>query len=207
MKKTGLSRKEREKQRHRREILDTALNLFSEKSFHEVSMQEIAGESEFSVGTLYNFFENKDSLFSELIRDCAQKILEALEPILEEGEFETKKISKYIRAHKQIVNENARSIKMYLLQYPNSFLTIKPEIDPVADAVREKIRSMLSDVLKSGISKGLFRNVNPDISALLLSAQLESVALQHVMHPDKTSIDEGISEIEKLFMTGILKSD
>lgn len=207
MAKTDLPRKERERQHHRREILNAALKLFSEKSFHDVSMQEIADASEFSVGTLYNFFENKDSLFSELIRDCAQKIMNALEPILEEKEIETKKISKYIRAHKQIVNENARSIKMYLLQYPNSFLTLKPEIDPVTDAVKDKIRSGLSVVLKSGMSKGLFKDINPDISSLLLSAQLESVALQHVMYPNKTSIDEGISEIEKLFLAGILKSN
>ena len=205
MEKTSLPRKEREKLRHRREILETALNLFSEKSFHDVSMQEIADKSEFSVGTLYNFFENKDSLFSELIRDCAQKIHETLDPKLKGDENEIEKISKYIRAHIQIVNENARTIKMYLLQYPNSFLTIKPEIDPVADAIRDKHRSMLSEILKSGISKGLFREINPDIGALLLSAQLESVALQHVMHPDKTSIDEGISEIENFFMTGIIK--
>ncbi len=205
MPETELPRKERERLYHKSEILEAALKLFSEKSFHDVSMQEIAEKSEFSVGTIYNFFENKDSLFSELVRDCAQKIQNSLIPILEENENETNKITKYIRAHKQIVNENARSIKMYLLQYPNSFLTIKPEIDPVADAVREKIQSRLSDVLKSGIKKGLFRDLKPEICALLLSAQLESIALQNVMDPDKTSIDEGISVIEALFMNGFLK--
>ena len=205
MPETELPRKERERLYHKREILEAALKLFSEKSFHDVSMQEIAEKSEFSVGTIYNFFENKDSLFSELIRDCAQKIQNSLIPILDENKNETNKITKYIRAHKQIVEENARSIKMYLLQYPNSFLTLKPEIDPVADAVREKIQSRLSDVLKSGITRGLFRNIKPKICALLLSAQLESVALQNVMDKDKTSIDEGISVIEELFMNGFLK--
>ena len=207
MEKTSLPRKEREKQCHRREILNAALKLFSEKSFHDVSMQEIADESEFSVGTLYNFFENKDTLFSELIRDCAKKIKDALAPLLQNDEIETKKLSKYIRAHKQIVNENVRSIKMYLLQCPNSFLTFKLDIDPVADAVRDEIRSMVSDVFKSGISKGLFREISPDIGALLLNAQLESVSLQYVMRPAMTSIDDGILEIEKLFMTGILRND
>lgn len=202
-----LSRKEREKLYHKSEIIRAALILFSKKSFHDVSMQEIAEKSEFSVGTLYNFFENKDSLFSELIRSCAQKIHDTLIPIFEETEDDKTKISKYIKAHKQIANENARIIRMYLLQYPNSFLTIKPEIDPVADALRDKIQSKLSDVLKSGISKGLFKDVNPNISALLLLAQLESVTLQHVMYQDKTSIEDAISIIEELFMDGILKKD
>lgn len=205
MEENDLPRKERERLYHRSEILEAALRLFSEKSFHDVSMQEIAEKSEFSVGTIYNFFENKDSLFSELIKDCAQKIHSTIMPILEENENEIKKILKYIRINKQIANENARSIKMYLLQYPNSFLTLKPEIDPFADDIRDKMQSKLSDVINSGITKGYFKDVKPRLGALLLFAQLESVVLQYVMHPDRTSIDEGISLIEELFMNGILK--
>jgi len=37
-----LSRREREKLRQRQEILDAALELFSEKGYHNVSMHEIA---------------------------------------------------------------------------------------------------------------------------------------------------------------------
>jgi TetR/AcrR family transcriptional regulator len=39
-----LTRKEREKIRHREDILEAALKLFSEKGFHNVSMQDIAVE-------------------------------------------------------------------------------------------------------------------------------------------------------------------
>jgi AcrR family transcriptional regulator len=205
MGKTSLPRKEREKQRHRREILDAALNLFSEKGFHDVSMQEIADESEFSVGTLYNFFENKDALFSELIRDCAHKIHDIMIPILEEKESETERIKKFIRAQKRIVEENAQSIKMYLLQYPNYSLMLQPKVEPEVDVLRDKIQSRLSAVIKSGMQKGLFKDINPDIGALLLTAQIESLAFRCVMYPEKNSVEDGISTLEKLFLEGILK--
>ena len=52
MNKTKLSRREREKIRHKEEILEAALMLFSEKGFQNVSMQEIAKASEFGIGTL-----------------------------------------------------------------------------------------------------------------------------------------------------------
>ena len=66
-----LPRKEREKLQHKEEILTVALKLFSDRGFHNVSMQEIAEESEFSVGTLYKFFESKESLFAALMKSCA----------------------------------------------------------------------------------------------------------------------------------------
>ena len=62
MAKKQLSRKQRERLRHRQEILDMALKLFSERGFHNVSMQQIAEASEFAVGTLYNFFQSKEML-------------------------------------------------------------------------------------------------------------------------------------------------
>lgn len=61
-----LSRRQRERRRHKGEILSAALELFSEKGFHEVSMQAIAAQAEFATGTLYNFFASKEALFEEM---------------------------------------------------------------------------------------------------------------------------------------------
>ena len=83
MAKAKLTRKEREKLRHKEDILAAALHLFSSKGFHNVSMQEIAQASEFAVGTLYNFFESKDTLFDEMTKSCGEKITKALIVILD----------------------------------------------------------------------------------------------------------------------------
>ena len=49
--KARLSRRERDRLRHKEEILTAALKLFAERGFHEVSMQEIAARAEFATGT------------------------------------------------------------------------------------------------------------------------------------------------------------
>ena len=53
-----LPRREREKMRQRKEMLDAALDLFSEKGYHNASMQEIAHKSEFAIGTLYKVLDD-----------------------------------------------------------------------------------------------------------------------------------------------------
>ena len=40
-----LSRRERERLQHKREIMDAALRLFSERGYHNVSMEELAKEA------------------------------------------------------------------------------------------------------------------------------------------------------------------
>ena len=98
MSKARLSRREKEKNRHKEEILGAALRLFSEKGFHNVSMQEIAEESEFGVGTLYNFFESKDALFEELMTSTAEHVKREFTEILEGPGTEKDRLVKFIRS-------------------------------------------------------------------------------------------------------------
>jgi AcrR family transcriptional regulator len=51
----------------RAEILRTAEKIFAAKSFHDVTMAEIANASGFSTGSLYQFFEGKENLYTTMI--------------------------------------------------------------------------------------------------------------------------------------------
>ena len=77
-----LPRREREKLSHRSQILADALELFTEKGYHNVSMHEIAAKAEFSIGTLYKYFKNKEDLYSALIIDKAEKVSQVLNEVL-----------------------------------------------------------------------------------------------------------------------------
>ena len=48
----------------RREILDVAERLFVEHGYEGTSLEQIAAGCGFSVGSIYNFFRNKDALYS-----------------------------------------------------------------------------------------------------------------------------------------------
>ena len=52
---------------HKEAICRASLRLFSRRGFHNVSMQDIAAESEFAVGTFYNFFSSKEAFCLEVI--------------------------------------------------------------------------------------------------------------------------------------------
>jgi len=206
MGKANLSRREREKNRHKEEILETALRLFSDKGFHNVSMQQVAEESEFAVGTLYKFFESKEALFAELIGSCARRISDILIPILDDGVDEKQKIVNYIEAHKQIIEGNAPSIRLYLSQNLPSALTLRPGVEPETDRVRDAIHHRLSDIFKSGMRKGIFKDFDPWMMTLALSAILEGFIFSMIKNPGQILIEDGLSEIEELFFVGIAKS-
>jgi TetR/AcrR family fatty acid metabolism transcriptional regulator len=62
-----LTRKEREKLRKNQEIIEASIKVFSEKGFYEATMHDIANAVEMGVGTLYQYFKNKDDLYYNAI--------------------------------------------------------------------------------------------------------------------------------------------
>ena len=64
-----LERKKREFNMRRAEILKQAEKVFATKGFHNVTMAEIASASGFSVGSLYQFFEGKENLYTTMISE------------------------------------------------------------------------------------------------------------------------------------------
>ncbi len=188
---------------HKEAILEASLRLFSSKGFHNVSMQDIAAESEFAVGTLYNFFPSKEQLFAELLSDCAEKIYEMLWPILAGDEREDVKLRTFIRAHSRLVEENVDFIKLYVSEQGN--LTAAHNIGNVrADEIKTTLRGKLEDIIKSGIEKKNFRSVDARTAAHSLAAALQSFILESSEDFEKRKIDEGLAKIEHLFIDTLL---
>ena len=75
MPKKRVSRKQKERLRHRREILEAACRVFAVKGYDGATLGEIAEEADFAISTLYNFFPSKEHIFQSLIND---KIVEFL---------------------------------------------------------------------------------------------------------------------------------
>lgn len=60
------NRRERERDKMRRRILDAAKDLFVKEGFENVSMRRIAGVIEYSPGAIYRYFKNKREILSVL---------------------------------------------------------------------------------------------------------------------------------------------
>ena len=75
---TKLSRREREKLRHRREILETACEVFAQKGFKKTTIQDISRKSEFSIASIYKHFDSKEDIYHSLIEQGVTRYHQAL---------------------------------------------------------------------------------------------------------------------------------
>ena len=60
-------KRETKKQIKRERILEAAADLFSQKSYHEVMMEDVAKMTSVAKGTVYNYFSSKEDLYFSIM--------------------------------------------------------------------------------------------------------------------------------------------
>ncbi|NUT01110.1 MAG: TetR/AcrR family transcriptional regulator, partial [Sphingomonas sp.] len=69
-------------QRTLRKILDAALEEFGEKGFSEGSIVGITSRARVALGTFYTYFDSKEAVFQELVRDMSAQVRDHVAPVL-----------------------------------------------------------------------------------------------------------------------------
>lgn len=64
----------------RAQLLSLGLQLFGERSYDEVSIDELAREAQISKGLLYHYFPTKRDLYTAALRHAAQQLLDETMP-------------------------------------------------------------------------------------------------------------------------------
>ncbi len=69
-----LTRRERKILKTRNLILESAKQLFEKKAYEEVKMEDISEHADLSRATLYNHFDNKESIYFEIGIKCLREL-------------------------------------------------------------------------------------------------------------------------------------
>ena len=200
-----LSRREREKLRQRQEILDAALELFSEKGYHNVSMHEIAEKAEFAIGTLYNFFKNKEDLYKTLIIEQANRFHEALTKAVEEADDEIEKLRNYVKAKSTVFMENVRVIRLYFAETRGASFNIKAGLDNEIRKRYQEFLHTLAAIFESGIEKKRFRKIaDPYHLAVALDSLCNSFLFLWLEAPEQHPYPDDPDAILNILFMGLV---
>src|SRR6266566_2244708 len=75
---SALSRRRKHKEELRRLILDAAREIFVRQGYESFSMRKLAGKIEYSPGSVYLHFKNKEELFECLVDESFARLLKKL---------------------------------------------------------------------------------------------------------------------------------
>jgi len=200
-------RRERERTRHRAEILEAAEKVLAEKGYHGASMQDIAARAEFAVGTLYKFFKAKNVLYEVLLEEKV-KVIEALMKKALESETEPlARIERFIETSTEIVARYGSFFHMYMSELLGTFV-VRPLVSPAMKKRHKWLEGEIARTLKEGMDKGLIRRMNPKFAAMgLIGIQRGFGAIWIAEEKGAITADQLTDMIKNMFFGGMLTEE
>lgn len=198
------SRRERNKERNKREVLDAALHEFSERGYHDTSIQDIALRAEFAVGTIYALFGTKEDLYRELLREHAVEAATEFTKALEHGRNEYEQLWNYVEAKGRLYEDKIKLARLIFTETLGTGILFKTGPNPELKTMYDLWHRRLAMIFESGIQKGVFRNSNPLSLALALEGMTNQFLYQWSEDPEGFTYDMALEAIREVFFRSIL---
>ena len=168
------SRREQRRLQHqdlsRAQLLDAAEEVFGRKGFHEATLKEVAELAEFSVGSVYSFFDNKDDLFRQIFVRRGDEFMPALRGALRpEDGTPREQLHRLVDFEVGFFRQHPRFGRLYL-RYSNATAQANDrEADVAVAGNYEESMHLQADLFARGQQAGEFRPGDPEVLARLFS--------------------------------------
>jgi len=200
-----LSRKEREHVTRRQEILEAALKLFAEKGYHQTSMSEIAKAAEFSIGTLYGFFKNKEELFYMLFNEEIEGITRQVQDRLAPLQNPSAKLEAMLESLFDYFEKRHEAFDIFSANHKTFDSSLKDNLGAMINEKHILFLRILSEMIQQGIEAGVFRPLRPEEMALTFMGLVNGSILLWLESGRKYSIRERVPELMEIFRHGVEK--
>jgi AcrR family transcriptional regulator len=140
-------------------ILNSALDLFVERGFHNVSIHDIQKQADVSIGSIYNHFGGKEGVAKALYHHLIREMEELVEDVITEGLSYRQSCNRIIHLLFEYT-ETKRNIIAYVLHAKHQeFL---PDEPPICSSTPFKT---MRNIVQKGIESGEIREGDPWVVA------------------------------------------
>ena len=202
-----LSRKEREYKSRREEILKVAERVFAQKGFHNTSVAEICKESEFAIGTLYQFFKNKEELYYKMVIGKLDLLHTTLQAEVSGNKKFLEKLSCMVELVLSFIEQNVDFFKIFTWELN----VLKPNME---EKLKEQLINkhfayinLINDVIKEGLQEGVLNDGSDDDLSSALLGMLNVFSFNWILNKQQDSLRSKAPVIVNLFLNGAIRTD
>jgi AcrR family transcriptional regulator len=199
----------------RRQILDSAKRVFAKRGYHDTNISHICADLRIARGTLYQYFDSKQDVFSAVIRDMLDRLRRAIaaEPAIDippgfrpTREQSVKYAAASLRRMLEAVFEDEASLRILVREAVGLDVGIDEILRSIDDVVVDRFASDLAAAQRAGILRA---DVEPRTAALFVLGGVQKLALHALDGAKRARIDLGALALEatKLNMLGLLSDE
>jgi AcrR family transcriptional regulator len=160
----------------RAELVAAARDVFSQKGYHEATVDDITRAAGVAKGTFYLYFDEKRAIYHELVRTFLQHIKDIGASVAAEVRTPREFFDRCERAAGELLRVFQEHLPLARLAYRES-MGLDHELERMLRDFYRDLARVEADNIRLGIELGLFRQVDPLVCAYAHIGMVERVAL------------------------------
>lgn len=200
-------------QDRKQQILRVAGRLFSAHGFADASIEDICREAGIARGTLYQYFENKESVMLEVMNQLCQRVSDVLErrpritPVKGVNQAPVAMIVVFCRKRLRELLDAVFSDEVALRLILVDARGLNGAVDEVIKRIDKIVLKALETDLKTAQDLRLMRKGNVKLIARYLLGGVEKMVLTALTHDEKIDLDSIVNVAVELELFGLLHEE
>jgi AcrR family transcriptional regulator len=196
-----VSRRELVREERRRQILDAALAVFTQKGFYATNVSDVAARAGVSQGTIYWYFESKEELFTAALLSSFTEWGQQVEAALHEQLSATAKLGALAASMEAFVTQAEGLIMLFLGYWASS--PNREETALIWLELLTEYKDILVGVLEQGIESGEFKPVDAEALVWAMMAVYDGLAA-YVMFMPELDLERVSQAFNRTLLDGLL---
>lgn len=200
----SISRRDRERQAKRREILQAARQVFAERGLHAATLDEIARRSEFAKGTLYCYFKNKDDLFLSMLIEEITGLCRDLKKVAALEIPPPKRLEEMVRTMLRLFEDNVDLMKLMVRERPGLIAESRHgRVEKRLRPLFQELVEIVAGMVEEGVRQGFFRKVDIKRTAIVFFNLVHGSAMNSLWNRQRIAEEQEVSYLTDVLLHGI----
>lgn len=193
----------------KRAIIEVAQKLFSQKSYHKVSMDELAKALNLKKPAIYYHFKGKRELFFSTWRESFESLEEYIFSRVDKKDTPTDKLNEFIRAHLDFIEEH-RDLFLILYRERFDFLNLGELKENLSFSLGKdfaRFVTNLEEIIKEGQEIGTFKSYVDPLDIVYYLLGIIYITAWRWLSGEIKNLSSHWGTISSIFINGLLSKN
>ncbi len=193
-----------------RQILSCAKRVFAERGFHAANVSHICAAAGIGRGTLYQYFANKQSVLTAILRETLERVRALMEKMAAENEYPPPETvprslaveftARQLRRVLAVVFEDGDTVRILLREA----VGLDVEVEKILAEIDDALIGIVERDIRRAMEAGYLRPLDPRAVATMVVGGIEKLGLAALRSAAPVDLDALAREATALHAIGTL---
>lgn len=189
----------RSKELTRERILDSAMQAFAERGYHDTSMDDIVRAAGLSKGGIYFHFPGKESLFFALVNRLADALESSARLSIEQEHGAVGRVDAALQTMLGMLSRHRRLAKVVLIGGGG----LGPSIDVHLIKLHERFARFIKEYLDRAVADASIPPIETEVAAYAWLGAINEIVIRWLHTGDPDPLEKAIPQLRALLLRSI----